>query len=63
MYCSVLEKVGFFYNADVLWLAYKSFLDKYPKLEQENQMLKLEGKLRSFFQQVIQLPIKGILHH
>ena len=36
MYCSVLEKVGFFYNADVLWLAYKSFLDKYPKLEQEN---------------------------
>ncbi|KAK8828384.1 hypothetical protein WA556_004798, partial [Blastocystis sp. ATCC 50177/Nand II] len=61
LFNSAVEKVGLFYDADVLWRAYKSFLDKQPRNDSdESYRAKCIQKWRSFFQRVVVLPIRNV---
>lgn len=56
MYTQILDEVGMLYEADILWKAYKAFIEKHPRGNQEEKAVELS---RSFFQSVVVLPIRS----
>ena len=58
---TAIDAVGFFYDADSLWRAYKSFLDKQPRNDQDEAYRNAcIAKWRSFFRRVVVLPIRSL---
>ena len=56
MYQQILDEVGLLYDSDVIWKLYKTFLEKQPRNDQDQQFVEM---LRSFFHKVITLPIRS----
>ena len=56
MYQQILAEVGLLYDSDVIWKLYKTFLEKQPRNDQDQQFVEM---LRSFFHKVITLPIRS----
>lgn len=56
LYHTVLDDVGLVYESDSIWKAYKAFLEKHPRGDEEEKVVEM---MRSFFHSVIILPIRS----